>query len=642
MIVANLAALEACSARLALTTRSSRPTPMPTPSSRASSRPRSRPQGRPVHDGPPARARHRVAVPRSRTSSAPTTRPLPTGTALADVGRRRLAARSLRARPAAGMRHRRLDLASARPFRPVRFPVGAALRHRVVPSCTPITISGRQDHQVPVHRSHHVERLAGRRRRRRASRTTARSRRPCIGAPFAMLPQGRSRCQRRSAPSPSRQSAASRFCVLPSHSIRASHARSTSHREVKILKRISIVSGPQRWRSASRSWAPPTRTSVRTVATSMTPIRAPVVTALTRRSRPWAGPTRSGPSTTSALLVGSAADDDRVLLRLPRRCCPWRFDERRQRCLRQRSLGIARRCTVRRQRRHHGVLTVAQSVHAYQTDSTFNAPLNGGGFDRMPDPYAWQTSASVAYKAASSAHKMDVTGPLWGAGVSPLDLRRRRRSHLHRLPRSARYVELPSPEGPGQRRHRRWLRLPATSRPRSSSRTKQGYPVPTYVANPGGGVQVGSLPNGGWLKHEAVLLRWRCTARTTPTPPARRHPAHGDARRQTKSHVDLVLRLVTQNYNQANAATGVTYNYDPVPAWSWAPPLRSAPGLPPPRGRPDHGRRHSALVVRLSEEVVQDAAWVPLENSGLRRRLVTDGYIGCLTCHRAHGSARLR
>ena len=56
----------------------------------------------------------------------------------------------------------------------------------------------------------------------------------------------------------------------------------------------------------------------------------------------------------------------------------------------------------------------------YQTASTFNAPLNGGGFDRMPDPYAWQTSASVAYKAASSAHKHGRHRSALGRWRSPL------------------------------------------------------------------------------------------------------------------------------------------------------------------------------------------------------------------------------
>ena len=44
---------------------------------------------------------------------------------------------------------------------------------------------------------------------------------------------------------------------------------------------------------------------------------------------------------------------------------------------------------------------------AYVTDSTFNAPLNGGGFD------------SVGLQATTSSHGMDLgpaTAPMWGAG----------------------------------------------------------------------------------------------------------------------------------------------------------------------------------------------------------------------------------
>ena len=139
---------------------------------------------------------------------------------------------------------------------------------------------------------------------------------------------------------------------------------------------------------------------------------------------------------------------------------------------------------------------------AYQTDSVFNAPLNGGGFTRMPDPYAWQTSTTIAYKASSSAHKMDVTGPLWGAGLSPVNFGGgvamtctdchdpHGTSNYRLLKAQVNGVTVGGYEADG---------LTPTAFVFSN---EEGYPVPTYVANPGGGVQVGSLPNGGWLKHE--------------------------------------------------------------------------------------------------------------------------------------------
>ncbi len=138
----------------------------------------------------------------------------------------------------------------------------------------------------------------------------------------------------------------------------------------------------------------------------------------------------------------------------------------------------------------------------YQTASTFNAPLNGGGFNRMPDPYAWQTSTSISYKAASSAHKMDVTGPLWGAGASP--------QHYGGTV-GLTCTDCHDPHGTSNYRLLKASVNGVTVGGYDSSdvptpfvfSNEVGYPVPTYVANPGGGVQVGSLPNGGWLKHEA-------------------------------------------------------------------------------------------------------------------------------------------
>jgi len=68
------------------------------------------------------------------------------------------------------------------------------------------------------------------------------------------------------------------------------------------------------------------------------------------------------------------------------------------------------------------------AVLQYNTASLFGAPLNGGGFDRMPDPYAWQgvdpdtggaaalPAGTVTFSQTTSAHKMDATGPLWGSG----------------------------------------------------------------------------------------------------------------------------------------------------------------------------------------------------------------------------------
>jgi len=55
---------------------------------------------------------------------------------------------------------------------------------------------------------------------------------------------------------------------------------------------------------------------------------------------------------------------------------------------------------------------------AYVTDSTFNAPLNGGGFSSTwkGTRASWEASASPTLQAVTSTHSMDKTGILWGAG----------------------------------------------------------------------------------------------------------------------------------------------------------------------------------------------------------------------------------
>jgi len=57
-------------------------------------------------------------------------------------------------------------------------------------------------------------------------------------------------------------------------------------------------------------------------------------------------------------------------------------------------------------------------VTEFNTASTFNAPLNGGGFAQSASLVDWETSATAAFKAVTSTHSMEQTGILWGAGNS--------------------------------------------------------------------------------------------------------------------------------------------------------------------------------------------------------------------------------
>jgi cytochrome c553 len=55
---------------------------------------------------------------------------------------------------------------------------------------------------------------------------------------------------------------------------------------------------------------------------------------------------------------------------------------------------------------------------AYETASTFNAPLNGGGFSTTLNYQDWEASATPVYQNITSSHSMERVGVLWGAGFA--------------------------------------------------------------------------------------------------------------------------------------------------------------------------------------------------------------------------------
>ena len=278
-------------------------------------------------------------------------------------------------------------------------------------------------------------------------------------------------------------------------------------------------------------------------------------------------------------------------------------------------------------------------VSAYKTASVFNAPLNGGGFDRMPDPYAWQTSATVVYETATSAHKMDVSGPIWGTGGATGSLTNvtltctnchdpHGSSNYRLLKGTVNGATVGGYTGADGLTPNPWVYS-----------NEIGYPVPfSGTTNAPYASKDASLPLGGWLKHEDGAAQM-ALYRPNYTDTSGTVILHTESTSSTSTDyrsMSTWCAACHQDYNQINAGDAVRYNYGsylPAAGFSAAPAVGAR-----------NFHRHatnvtmSAGLTSLAEKVVSDPAWVPLENSGTSA-VWSAGYIGCLTCHRAHGSS---
>ena len=268
---------------------------------------------------------------------------------------------------------------------------------------------------------------------------------------------------------------------------------------------------------------------------------------------------------------------------------------------------------------------------AYVTNSAFDKGLNGGGFDSMPT-----TSGAIGYTAASSMHDMEkgsATDPMWGAGSSAPAGTNLTCTDCHDPHGSSNYRIL---------------------KDKVNGVVVGGYdgetPQPFVFSSEE------NYPAGGWLKHEAgssqmtayrpnyttAEYKWRDSSPSYITDPI------------NFRSMSTWCSACHQAYNDRAAST---YDYksetNPSLSYEAVNATRTAGGLVAGNGVAVGAQvrhRHKvditlaagvgvnrALVMEVTTSTV-----LPLEASpsATHARGVWDtkDYMGCLTCHRAHGS----
>jgi hypothetical protein len=274
----------------------------------------------------------------------------------------------------------------------------------------------------------------------------------------------------------------------------------------------------------------------------------------------------------------------------------------------------------------------------YKTASVFNAPLNGGGFNQMPDPYKWEASATILYKATTSTHKMETPQVLWGSGNAVTD-----------AGVSSFTLQCTDCHDPHGTSNYRLLRGNINGQSVGGYQTdgstpnayvfsmETSYPVPVGMDGVGGKADPAN-PGGGWLKHTDGAAQM-AAYRPNYTDTSGTVLLHTDGNNIAVKSLSVWCAACHQQYNKP--ASSYDYGtYEPVGGYLG----NYVDTTPTPGAQMRH--RHPVDITlaagtngTLTEKVSQDTTWVPLEHAPNGSGDFTSDYLGCLTCHRAHGSS---
>jgi len=267
---------------------------------------------------------------------------------------------------------------------------------------------------------------------------------------------------------------------------------------------------------------------------------------------------------------------------------------------------------------------IFEGASSFPTSSTPDAPLNAGGFGEMPDPYAWTASASIDIVPTTSRHDLD-TGPLplWAEGTS-----------LETMPA----MTCTSCHDPHPTSNYRMLKGSVNGATvggytGAQNDVPNAFVFSTETSFPIPGVDP-SNPDGGFLKGpegaaQVQAYRPNYTGGT---------PLLNITATEANKSVSVWCASCHKGYRQTSAAATVTANFGIYEA---NPVTGDQVGTMERHFHPVDQTMADGYgpTKTLPATITADQNWVPLEQAQSGGAGFQDNYMGCMTCHRAHGSS---